>query len=528
MRVPVIPIVVATILIGGAVLLFSLSGEIELVLDVPEVFTLFDVEGVETELAFAPDGTRIAVIASGDLWLVDLEARSSRRLTTTATAESTPYWTPDGSRITFARGLDSFSVDTEGNDETVVLNDATSMTWAADGTMAFVRGRGLWLAEPEGEPKLLVPPDINADVTIRSPRFSPDGVELVFVKSMLNMRGEVWRVDIELELLLPVITDRVAENPVAAEWVTDSRHIVYLTDRGGGLAIWYVDLDEALLLPMTDPMMVRSAAPLGIAVHGERIVLPRHFITSDIVTSSGLTVVGTDQAELDPVVSPDGKFVAYTVADRGAFEIWEAPLDGAAPAHFVAIGQSPRYSPSGNEIVYTRIDLDGNKDVWKVDIHSGIPFRLTDALEIDDAPDWSPDGRTIIFSSERGGVLGLWTVSASGGKRLKLQLVGHAPRYSPDGETLLYWADDALWTVGTTSGIPEKLADVDGPAQGLWVGDAPTYLFEGRIVTDVGEIPANIWPRFDRLPDGEWLWSTLDMEKSELWVVDLVFKEKEQ
>ena len=526
-RLPVIPIVVATTLIVGAVLLVALTGEVERILDAPNVFALIDVEGVETELAIAPDGNRIAVVSSGDLWVVDLAAGSSRRLTETEVAESTPYWTHDGSRITFARGTDTFIIDDEGNGEVLALANATDMTWSATGTMAFVRDRGLWLEAPDDEARLLVPPDINVDVTIRSPRFSPDGLELVFVKSMLNLRGEVWRVDVETALLLPVITDRVAENPTAAEWITDSRHIVYLTDRGGGLAIWYVDLDDALLLPMTDPMMVRSAAPLGIAVHGDRIVLPRHFIESDIETSSGLTIAGTDQAEFDPDVSPDSTSVAYTVASRGAFEIWEADLDGSEPPRYVALGQHPRYSPNGNEIVYARIDLDGNKDVWKVDVHSGIPFRLTDAREIDDAPDWSPDGRTIVFSSERGGVLSLWTVSASGGKRLKLQVSGYAPRYSPDGERILYWYSNALWTIVQSAGAPVKVADVGGPRPGLWVGIDPTYFLDEGIVYGDRVTPAGIWPEFDRLPAGGWVWSTLELEKSELWAVDLVFTEIE-
>ena len=202
MRLPVIPIVVATTLIVGAVLLVSLTGEVERILDAPNVFALIDVEGVETDLAIAPDGNRIAVVSSGDLWVVDLAAGSSRRLTETEVAESTPYWTHDGSRITFARGTNTFSIDDEGNGEVLALANATDMTWSATGTMAFVRDRGLWLGAPDDEARLLVPSDINVDVTIRSPRFSPDGVELVFVKSMLNLRGEVWRVDVETALLL--------------------------------------------------------------------------------------------------------------------------------------------------------------------------------------------------------------------------------------------------------------------------------------------------------------------------------------
>src|SRR6185436_10667903 len=79
----------------------------------PRIERLVDIEGVETEVAVAPDGTRLVAVASGDLWLFNLGDGSRRRLTETSTPESFPAFAPDGKRITFTRGNDTFAISTD-------------------------------------------------------------------------------------------------------------------------------------------------------------------------------------------------------------------------------------------------------------------------------------------------------------------------------------------------------------------------------------------------------------------------------
>ena len=526
MRIPVIPMAVVAVLMGGVVALFMLSPAPRQTLDAPEVNALLDIEGIETEVAVAPDGIRYAIIASGDLWFADTENATRLKLTDTAVAESSPAWTPDGDRITFTREADTFVIHPEAGKEALFLEGATNLAWSPAGQVAFVRDRGLWVAGATGQDaRELVPANENPDVAVLGPRFAPEGNQILFILSMLDMHGEVWVADATSGDAIPIVADRSAENPTSAEWILDNQHIVYMTDRGGGLAVWFVDMEKATLLPMTAPMMGRSLAPLGIAVHGERIILPRHFIDSNIVTSDGAILVETENLEFDPAISPDGERIAYTVENEGRFEIWVALNDGR-DATYLALGQHPRFSPSGNEVVYSRTDLDGNKDIWKADIRSGLPERLTDAAEIDDVPDWSRDGRSIIFSSERGGELALWSVPSSGGQRLRLNTGGYAPRFSPDGNRIMYWHRGGLWTAGADGSQPNQVAEVPDPVVGVWGPAGPAYGKQGRIhSTDVEELPINIWPSFDRLPDGNWLVSALEVQKTELWTLDLTFRD---
>ena len=107
-RVPIVPLAIATTLVVGVVYLFNSMSSGKKVLSEPKVQKLVDLDGTETEVAIAPDGSRLIAIASGDLWLFNITDGSRKRLTQTVEPESFPAWAPDGKRVTFSRGLDTF------------------------------------------------------------------------------------------------------------------------------------------------------------------------------------------------------------------------------------------------------------------------------------------------------------------------------------------------------------------------------------------------------------------------------------
>jgi len=94
------------------------------------------------------------------------------------------------------------------------------------------------------------------------------------------------------------------------------------------------------------------------------------------------------------------------------------------------------WSPDSRELVYS---MAGS--LWRQAVDSGITQQLTTGASYDYQPDWSPDGRWIVYSSYRNDALELWVFdTASGTTRPLLQnaAVNVEPRFSPDGKRLLF------------------------------------------------------------------------------------------
>ena len=317
MRLPIIPIIVAAILLMAVVFLFNSTRPEHRILDAPRLTRLADIEGTETEVSIATDGNRYAVIVSGDVWILDLSTGSRQQITHTPEPESFPNWTPDGKRVTFTRGPDTFVLNVTNQTQELFRAKATSLAWASTGRMAFIRNRGLWVANPDGRgERQLVEADADPDVAIEAPRFSPNALQIAFIKTELHLRGEVWMVDVENGKPRALVADRAAEDPMDVDWIVDGREIVYLTNRAGAYSLWHIDLKESTILPLTQPLVGVPLARIGMGIWKDRIVLPRHFVDSNIGLSDGTSIAATDMLELEPAVSPDEKLVAYTVVEN--------------------------------------------------------------------------------------------------------------------------------------------------------------------------------------------------------------------
>ena len=96
----------------------------------------------------------------------------------------------------------------------------------------------------------------------------------------------------------------------------------------------------------------------------------------------------------------------------------------------------PSWSPDGRSIAYSS-DRGGNFDIWVQQIGGGDPIQVTKSPAHDWQPDWSPDGTSIVFRSERDGG-GLFIVPALGGNERKISSFGYYPRWSPDGSRILF------------------------------------------------------------------------------------------
>lgn len=117
----------------------------------------------------------------------------------------------------------------------------------------------------------------------------------------------------------------------------------------------------------------------------------------------------------------------------------------------VGVERDPYFSPDRNTIAFTG-DYDGNTDVYTVPATGGVPFRLTYHPALDEVSGWTPDGKSVMFSSTRNASANysrLYTFPIDGsGLPNELPLpTANRGWLSPDGQFVAYeplsqWQED--------------------------------------------------------------------------------------
>jgi Tol biopolymer transport system component len=162
----------------------------------------------------------------------------------------------------------------------------------------------------------------------------------------------------------------------------------------------------------------------------------------------------------------------------------DVPSTGGAPARVVDFGSEPAWSPDGQTIVFSSQTGHSSQSVlWTVRRDGGSPVQLTRAGEPPGGhafPAWSPDGRFIAFKVGRHEEREIWIMPAGGGTatRLVAALRHVAPEFAPDGRAL-YWT-------GQTTDRNACLMRLKLTSEGQADGDPEHVLpFTGEGVSDV-------------------------------------------
>ncbi len=154
---------------------------------------------------------------------------------------------------------------------------------------------------------------------------------------------------------------------------------------------------------------------------------------------------------LDVDVSPDGKSIAFSMLG----DIYLLPIGGGAAKRLLggpAFEVQPRFSPNGKELSFTS-DRGGGDNIWRVKVDgSGLTQVTKESFRLLNNADWSPDGDFLVarkhFTSGRSlGAGEMWQYHRTGGSGLQLtkrkndQQDAGQPAISPDGR-YVYFSED--------------------------------------------------------------------------------------
>lgn len=178
----------------------------------------------------------------------------------------------------------------------------------------------------------------------------------------------------------------------------------------------------------------------------------------------------SDEHDIDPAFSPDGEQIAFASTRMGG-GIFIMGATGENPKRVSDVGFNPAWSPDGKSIVYTtstvqnpyaRNDLG---QLWRLNLETrerrrldtsipndpeGLDGRNSDAVE----PAWSPDGSRIVYWTVQDGQRDICIISADGGNRIQLtddRATDWNPIWIDGGSAIVFLSDRGgqigLWSI---------------------------------------------------------------------------------
>ena len=208
--------------------------------------------------------------------------------------------------------------------------------------------------------------------------------------------------------------------------------------------------------------VVREASQPAFSPDGQEIAFRswrRDRLGLQVVSAKGGemadVIVGTSIEDGSPSWSRDGTKIAFASnkeVDR-KWRIYVGWLTGTSEPVELRLGESPDWSPEGDEIVYRGCDeRGGNCGLYIMDENGANPTRLT-TDESDNAPAWSPNGSQVAFMSVRDGNWEIYVVDLANPKPRRLTTNSAndgLPAWSPDGQRIAFLSDrDGIWAIYT-------------------------------------------------------------------------------
>jgi eukaryotic-like serine/threonine-protein kinase len=398
-----------------------------------------------TAASISPDGRQMVFrVATANeapaLWLRPLDSLDGRRIAGSDGADM-PFWSPDGRSVAFFSASKLKRVDLNGSSPIVIgdASDADSVTtggsWNRDGVIIFGAPQGMFRVSAAGGGPMLIARVNNSlrETGYGDPQFLPDSDRFVmFVRSEDPKQQGYY------------ISSLAHPDQKALLFTTKNKAIFVANQQGDWNYMLYLQ-DRTLLASRVDP---RSLAPIGdpVPMASDVALFPVGFHASFWSSASGNLLAYRNEASDKPRLTwiyPDGKRRSETGTDDFYPHV--------------------RVSPDGTRATMELADGTGNMDIWTWDFARRIKTRQTFDPKPDRAPTWSPSGREIAFASLRTGVWQIFRRDVTSGQPDEQLTSSPGDKIMPD------WSRDGRYIVfiqlGTTTAEDIWALPLDGDRQ---------------------------------------------------------------
>ncbi len=367
--------------------------------------------------------------------------------------------------------------------------DGTRVAYIADGPEVFIKMlRGeqtLQLSQNEGK--------------VSSPRWIPDGQGIVYA-SLMESQLRFLRVSPLGGARQTVYEDDQAFGIRGLSIASDGQRLVYAkrSSSSGAHQLWLLSIKNGERVQLTNPTLgtLGDIDPL-FAPDGKSVIFVRGSdeVTKDIyklnLADKSLTRLTHDNRKINGVAwSPDGNHLLFTSTRTGIYRLWSIEKNGGEPQS-VSLGwesvQRPVTSIGVDALVFE--DWKHTAKLVSVDLANPQVQPLKLSLRWDSNPSISPDGKSLVFASNRGGPFGIWRSELDSEGAYEWANLDGAfidnPTWSPDGRQVVFDASPEgrtqLYLLDNGSSIPRllSLGDFDNRTP-AWSRDGKWIYFESN------------------------------------------------
>jgi eukaryotic-like serine/threonine-protein kinase len=414
------------------------------------VVQLTDDPGLEVAPQLSPDGKSFVYVSTAagnrDIFLQRVGGRNRTNLTRDSPADDDgPAFAPSGEQIAFHSTRDGggiFLMGATGESVKRLTDFGYDPAWSPDGRQIvfathgvrdpLFRGQGseLWVVKvASGEKRRIFRGDAM------QPSWSPHGSRIAYWGLPAgSAQRDLWTLPANAteEDPRPVQLTNDAAVDWDPVWSPDGRYLYFVSDRGGAMNLWRFRIDEdtgrALRAPEALTVPSQSAGWISVARDGRQVAY----------------------------VSLERRSSLYRVG----FDPERAAVTGS-PAPVLRLSRSIRdhdLSPDGTWLAFSTIGTHENVILVRTD---GSGYRqITDDDARNRGVRWSPDGRRLLFYSNRSGTYTIWSVRPDGSALERMAAPLDSMLWFP-----VWSSDGARFLAGAPQGQPVRIFATkgDGP-----------------------------------------------------------------